>query len=362
MKDQERSDKIKKLLVTLLIIITSFNYVNAEEYQDVTDDIEIRYKWYKEIIGEKGDYYPLKEVNENDKLDLTNIKYVSNNVSNPDYCSLSSEYYLIHKEYIREYQKIQDASYVLIENISPDTDIQIYHNNQPTNFRIMSTENNQIKINLNKPYSCGKLLFYVDSDEKYKISLYTDLIFKKIVLSKELENTKISTPDETWITKKTKFYNYTVTSELEEDDFTKLKSEQLTCKYSEKYVYKYEVTKEYYDDDYHLNIDGYIKDENDYRFFYKGEPITITNTIEVIQEKIIKEPQIEYVYIENENNREKDDSSQETGCLIETKTEIKRQIIEKEIFKIPKKIYIIIFLLIILVLLLIIKLIKKHVE
>jgi len=362
MKNQERSDKIKKFLMTFLIIITSFNYVNAEEYPDVTDDIEIRYKWYKEVTSEDGGYYPLKEITENDKVDLTNIKYVLHDASSPNYCSLSPEYYLIHKEYIREYRKIQDASYVLIENISPDTDIQIYHNDEPINFRIMSTEDNQIKINLNKPYSCGKLLFYVDSNGKYKISLYTDLIFKKILLSKELENTKISITDETWITKKTKFYNYTTTIELVEDEFTKLQYEELTCKYSEKYVYKYEVIKEYYDDDYHLNVDGYIKDENDYRFFYKGEPIIITNTIEIVREQIIKEPQIEYVYIENEDNREKDDSSQETGCSIETKTEIKRQIIEKEIFKIPKKIYIIIFLLTVLVFLLVIKLIKKHVE
>ena len=122
--------------------------------------------------------------------------------------------------------------------------------------------------------------------------------------------------------------------------------------------------KEYYDDNYYknLNIDGYIKDEKDYKIFYKGKPLTITNTIEVIKEKIVKEPQIEYVYIEKEannieKNTEKKDPSKEMECLPETK--IEKQIIEKEILKIPKKIYFIISILTIIILLLIIKLFKK---
>ena len=61
--------KIKKFIIILLIIITiSTNSVKAEEmlktYPDITDEIEIRYKWYKEIISEEGKYYPLKDIKE----------------------------------------------------------------------------------------------------------------------------------------------------------------------------------------------------------------------------------------------------------------------------------------------------------
>ena len=368
--------KIKKFIAILLIIITSISVVNAEEiseaYPDVTDEIEIRYKWYKEIISQEGEYYPLKDITETDKIDINNIKYVGGNIYNPEYCNLPSEYYQKDEKYVRKYNKTYNASYVLIENVDSDSNIEIYSDNKLINFNVISNENNQIKINLRKEYFCDQLLFYVDTDEKYKISIYLDITFNRLILSKEIENEKIAVPDETWITDETEFYTYTTSVKYEESDFTKLLTEQLSCSYKEKYVYKYDVTREYYDDDYHLYVDGYIKDENDYRLFYKGEPITITNTIEVIKEKIVevpqivKEPQTEYVYIEKENNESINNPSQEEECseepIVETKTEIKTQIVEKEVFKIPKKIYIIIFLLIITITALIIKLFRKSVD
>lgn len=368
--------EIKKFLILLLVIIMSINIVKAEEkskeYPEVTNDIEFRYKWYKEIISRTGEYYPAKDITKKDKVDENNIKYIGGNIYNPKYCDLPSEYYLKDQKYVREYKRIYSASYVLIENISNNTDIKIYSNNKLIKYDIISSENNQIKINLKNEYLCENLLFYIDTTEKYKITIYNDSLFKREIISKEFDNEKIVIPDKTWITEKTQFY-YDITSvKHTESDFIKLVSENLSCSYKEKYIYKYDVTKEYYDNNYHSYVDGYIKDETDYRLFYKGEPITITNTIEVvkekevIKEKIVKEPKIEYIYIEKENDKNENDSSKKAECLnqsiIEPKTEIKKQIIEKEIFKIPKRIYFVIAFLITIIILLILKLIRKKVE
>ena len=167
-------------------------------------------------------------------------------------------------------------------------------------------------------------------------------------------------PDKTWITEDTYFIKYDGNVYYEITDLTTLTNEYEVCRYREKYVYKYQVKKEYYDDNYYANIDGYIKDISDYKIFYKGEPIT--NTIEITKEKIVKEPQIEYIYVPNENEMQKNDSSKEknetseTNCLPKIETEI----IEK--FKIPKKLYIIIVLLLLVILILIRKLYKKYVD
>ena len=255
------------------------------------------------------------------------------------------------------------ASYVLIENINYDDNVKIYYDNELIDFSIISKENNKVKINLKKARICDKLLFYVDTNDEYTISLYIDLSFEQQTLSKTIKNEKVSTPDSTWITSNTKTYLYFTNEKINESDITKLLSETINCSYKEKYIYKYEVTKEYYDNNYYLNIDGYIKDINDYKIYYKGEPIT--NTIEIIQEKIVEVPKIEYMYIEKEIKE--NDSSKQTECpekeITETVIETKTEFVEKEIFKIPKQVYIIIFMLLIVSALLAIKLLYiKYVE
>ena len=100
------------------------------------------------------------------------------------------------------------------------------------------------------------------------------------------------------------------------------------------------------------------------RFFYKEKPII--NTVEIITEKIVKDPYTEYVYIEQQNKiqeQEKDSSKKEQECIPEIQTEIQtkiqKEMVEKEVYKIPIIVYIIIFLLILIIVILIIKLHKK---
>lgn len=240
----------------------------------------------------------------------------------------------------------------------------------------MYTDSNTVHINLTKECIVDNLTFYITNDNDYKINLYKTNYFSKSFLSKNVENENLLIPDETWINNYTYYLNYKTLDTLRETDLTKKTGTKETCRAKEIYVYKYKIKKEYYDDNYHLNVDGYIKDLNDYKIFYKEKVITniiekpITNLVEITKEKIIKEPKIEYIYIPIENKIEKIDSSEKndtlekTECIPQIKTQIKTELktVEKEIFKIPKKIYIFITILIITIVVLSLKLSKKYVD
>lgn len=347
----------KKYLIFFLMLIFISNDVKAEEqiYKDITEDVEVRYKWYKEIISEEGEYYPLRKITPNDKYDKNNIKYVSSSRVNEAFCSYSEEFYKLEKKEYRIYKKLYDAEYVVIENIAPQTNIQIYYKNIMLNYKIVSQDDNKLVLYLNMPRLCDRLLFYVDNSNNYKISLYKDSELQQIIISKEFENQKISIPDYTWTINESSYYETSISlAQYEESSLTTLIQEKTMCGYSEKYVYKYNVEKEYYDD-YHTYVEGYIKDIDDYRYYYKDEPIIINNTIEVIKEKIKEVPKIEYVYLEKEVTKEENHN----GCLKEIQTKIETKIIEKEISKIPGKIYILISILFMIIIIFVIKEIVK---
>lgn len=264
---------------------------------------------------------------------------------------------------MKEYKKVSNVLYVLIEGVDNNNNVKIYYDNKLVNYLIISNENSQIKINLKKQYLCDKLLFYIEETEEYTITLYADENFENELLSKKISNEKITIPDKTWITEKTKFSTYKTHGELEESVFNKFVKETSICSYKEKYVYKYNVTKEYYDDNYYFNLDGYIKDLNDYKIYYNQKPIT--NNVTITEEKKIEIPLIEYIYVENENDSSKNielkqENPKETITV--TKEITKDKIIEKEVFKIPKKIYIIISILLLFITILIVKLYRKSVE
>lgn len=227
-------------------------------------------------------------------------------------------------------------------------------------------------------------MFFVDTNEEYKINLYMNKFFQDHTLSKNITNEKISIPDKTWITDKTEYGIITTTDVYDNSDLTIILNRVEECTYRDILVYRYNTERQYYDG-YHTYVEGYLKDINDYKYYYKGEPIKeepIIQTIEIIKEKIIKEPlieyvyvetnnktnkpQIEYIYVEKENNlneNKNDSSNNETKCHPEiiTNTKIKKEIVEKEIFKIPKIIYIIGFIMTIIIIILIIKNRKKYV-
>jgi len=356
---------MKKFIVTILLIIISINSVHASEFSEITKDTEIKYRWYKEVIT--GDYYPLQTITSKDKVDLTKIKYGEFSNWKPVNCSRNEMQYDIEKREIYVYEKVKDVRYILLENFTYNNNIEIYYQNNPINFEIISNQNNQIKIDLKKNYIIETLLIGIDSDAKFRISYYSTNEFKEEVAAKEINNEKIIVVDKSWNIDKNQYVQINTETNYPTSDLTKKISFFYTCKYREIYVYKYEITREYYDNNYYSNVDGYIKDLKDYKIFYKIKPLT--NTIEITKEKIIKEPITEYIYIEKENNKQENDSSnkieneifkeqvQEYNCI----PEIKKEIIEKTIFKIPPKIYLIIILLIITIIILGIRLRKKYV-
>lgn len=341
------------------MIISSINQVKASEHLEVTEDVEIRYKWYKEVI--KGNYYPLKEEKEGYITNEFDIKYGEYSIWTKENCNLSNEYYLKDYRTIRVYKKPRDARYVKLENFHFDNNIKIYQNNQLLNYEIIYSDKNTMKIDLKQEYRSETLTFFIENSQNYKISLYTNKEFTDYIISKEVTNETLLIPDKTWITKDT-IYTNSYTEQIYKDNGLTFKIDEYNvCRYREKYVYKYQIKKEYYDDNYYAEIDSdeYTKDINDYKVFYKGNPIT--NNVEIIKEKIIKEPQIEYIYIPNENIIQKNDSSKEiqkTECLPKKETTT----VKKTIFKIPKRIYLVIALLVLIIIFLIAKIIRKNVD
>ena len=365
LKDQERRDKIKKLIIIILLLILSIKLVFADEYPEITSDVEIRYKWYKEIIT--GDYYPSKDISYEDKIDKNKIRYGNYSEWKSNYCNLSTEHYEISSRKRYKYNKAESVRYILLENFEYKDNIKIYYENKPLEYKIISQTSNQIKIELNHLYLAETLLFYITDATNYKITLYRTILFDKEVISKQIKNEEIIIPDKTWINENSSFVEEITGESYKNSDLTKKISSYDECRYREKYVYKYEVKREYYDENYYKDVEGYIKDINDYKFYYKGEPIT--NTIEIIKEKVVKEPKIEYIYIENEeiNKPSKEinenDPSKDKEIINEINCQpiIKKEVKIKEVFKIPKMVYILVSVLVVIITILIIKLSKKYV-
>ena len=347
-----------------MTIIIPFKLVKAEEYPEITNDIEVRYKWYKEIIV--GDYYPLKDIKEGDLIDKNNIIYGKNSAWEEKNCKLSEDNYIIEKKITLTYRRVDNVRYVVLENYSFDgkieDNIKIYQDNKIIDYEVVNEETNKLKIDLKKLYMCQTLVFFIYNDSTYKITLYANENLSKEVVSKEINDEKILIPDKTWITPKTYFSTKITSNDYGSSDLMKETSRIYECSYKEKYVYKYTIKREYYDDNYHLKVDGYIKDNEDYKVYYKETPVN--NTIEVIKEKIVKKPQIEYIYIPSENNIQETDSLKITECPTQIKTQIKTKIetVEKEIFKVPKIMYLSIIVLILTIMFLSIKLHKKYVD
>lgn len=354
----------------IIILIIPINLVraeileNIEELKDITNDVEIRYKWYKEEI--EGDYYPLKEKKEGYLIDADKIKYGPLSGWGPGNCLLPENYYLKNYDTIYIYQTIPKIAYIKLENLSSNATVKVYQNNQNIEYKIISSDtDNYLMINLQKSYLVDDLTFYISGDNQYKIKLYNNSIGVKEQLAKDVIGETLLIPDSTWTTEYTTYVDYSTMNEIRQTSLTKRKTLNQVCTSREIFVYQYKINREYYDNNYHTYVEGYIKDINDYQIFYQEKPITNTIEItkEITKEKIIKQPTIEYIYVPSENETKKIDSSETLECIPEIKNQIKTEYktIEKEIFKTPTKIYIIIAIMFLIIIFLITKLIKKYV-
>lgn len=374
---REEVIKIKKIITIIFLLLVPFvKFVNASEleenieitdeknYPDITKDIEIRYKWYKEIIT--GDYYPLKDITSNDIIDIKKLKYGSYSDWSGDYCILNPYWYSKTQRTITRYNKVLDINYIRLVNFEYNDNVKIYNDNNLLKFDIISNDNNEVIIHLRFPYTADTLLFDIKSEKDYQIYLYYQLEIDRPLLGKKVSDERILIPNKDWILETTSFTQMLTPNKKHQSDLTKWAGEYNECQYREVYVYKYDIKKEYYDDNYYTYIEGYLKDYDDYVVYYKGEPIV--DIVEITNEKVIQEAIVEYIYIETENKEKevvpseqievpltKNDDNKSCTTKIETKT------IEKEVIKTPKHTYITIIVLIIIILILLYKLIKKYV-
>lgn len=369
--------KIKKIITIIFLLLVPFvKFVNASEleenieiteennYPDITKDIEIRYKWYKEIIT--GDYYPLKDITSDDIIDIKKLKYGSYSDWSGDYCTLNPYWYSKTQRTITRYNKVLDINYIRLVNFEYNDNIKIYNDNNLLKFDIISNENNEVIIRLRFSYTADTLLFDIKSEKDYQIYLYYQLEIDRPLLGKKVSDERTLIPNKDWILETTSYTQMLTPNKKHQSDLTKWAGEYNECQYRELYVYKYDIKKEYYDDNYYTYIEGYLKDYDDYVIYYKGEPIV--DIVEITNEKVIQEAIVEYIYIETENKEKeevpseqievpltKNDDNKSCTTKIETKT------IEKEVIKTPKHTYITIIVLIIIILILLYKLIKKYV-
>ena len=169
MKNQERSDTINKIIFIIILLFSSIKFTYAEEYPEISSDIEIRYKWYKEV--EIGDYYPLKDINEDDLIDKSKITFGNYSLWQDKNCNLPEMYYEVSRKMRYKYKKAESVRYVLIENFDYKNNLKIYNKNKQINYKIISNENSKMKIDLNQLYLGETLLFYITDAKNYKIGL-----------------------------------------------------------------------------------------------------------------------------------------------------------------------------------------------
>lgn len=360
-------------MIIFLLLGTFIHFVYAMElesevenvyennYPEITKDIEIRYKWYKEIIF--GDYYPLKDITNEDKIDIKKLKYGTYSGWSGDYCALNPYWYSKTQRTISRYEKVLDVNYIRLINFKYDNNIKIYNDNNIIKFDIVSNENDEVLIHLRFPYTADTLLFDIQYDSDYQIYLYYQLDYDKPLLGKKVTGERTLLPDKDWVLDTTVYTEMLTSGKKHESDLTKWAGAYNECQYQELYVYKYDIEREYYDDNYYVYIDNYIKDVDDYLVYYKGEPVV--DIVEITNEKVVQEEIVKYIYA-NVNEEEIKEVPSENISLdvvndnvVLNKVEIKE--VEKEVIKVPKKIYIIGIVFIIIIIFLGYLLVKKYV-
>lgn len=337
---------------------------NGNSYLDITKDIEIRYKWYKEIIS--GDYYPLKDITNEDKVDIKKLKYGSYSDWSGDYCALNPYWYSKTQRTITRYKKVLDVNYIRLINFKYDNNIKIYNDNNLLKFDIVSNENDEVLIHLRFPYTADTLLFDIQYDSDYQIYLYYQLDYDKPLLGKKVSGERTLLPDKDWVLDTTVYTEMLTSGKKHESDLTKWAGAYNECQYQELYFYKYDIEREYYDDNYYTYVENYKKDVDDYLVYYKGEPIV--DIVEITNEKVVQEEIIKYIYVEIESQISEEVPSENiffkeiiNDNVLSNEEKVKEIKTEVEVIKIPKRLYFIVAILIIIIIILSYLLVKKYV-
>lgn len=278
---------MKKIILILLIIFTTPVYANdLESWQEtkindenLIEEVQYRYKWYKE---EKiGEY--LKENTKNYKyIDKDNIKY--GEYSTYLKTCPNNEWTEIKYEKLYPYQTLKKIKYLKFNvtyNPIVINNIEIYINNERTydyyttyNGKSTYYNNSNLEFIFNQEYDASDIKIVLDSDIKYPYqdivtaSYYT--IDNKELFKTHFRNNKESVIVNPLIEEYTNEIKYEKSiANIEKIKWAKIYILENLCKYRYKYQYYYNINKQYYDDNYYTNIDGYIKDESNFKIFYR---------------------------------------------------------------------------------------------
>lgn len=286
---------MKKILLILSSLILFLNQVQAEEWQILennkhfNDDIaiEFRYKFYKE--EKKGDYFPINGNISNKYLYHDENDYIYSKFSDWLMECPSVNTNITEEKLFYPYQKIKDTNYIHIQNFTDDIgfeQIEIYSNDKKINYEFMKCDNcydnydyveryGRIFLKLDKSYDTSTLKFIIKAKEGYNnidYSLYVtediDKYFYTLNARLSSNNTTFI-PDVNWVQDSSYTDIIYSDEEIESNIFNKILPTVNMCRYKEKLIFYYNYERKYYDNNYYVNVDGYIKDINDYKVYYR---------------------------------------------------------------------------------------------
>ena len=261
-----------------------------EESDNLVYETKTLYKWYKE--EKKGEYL---------LYDIVLDKYPYNDTTDTILSEYSkwantcpkSEYRNIEYKDITKYKTIKKIKYMKIENISKNNKIEeiiIKSHNKNINYKVIDYSDNYIPSDnyfyttayaifaLEEECDANDLYLYLKTNEIYdffSVYFYHDLE-EDYIFSKHYTFTGIDNfIDKEWINKNNQnLYTDIIEGEnIIENDFTKIINTDRKCRYQDVLTYHYNIEKIYYDDKYHENVEGYLKDYATKKVLYKYEDI-----------------------------------------------------------------------------------------
>lgn len=298
---------MKKILF-ILIMLLGVNYVYADSLTDITDKVELRAKWYKEVKEET--YYKKGVPLEGYIEDETKTRYSTNyswSASNCDEDLDNQEY-----QVVRTYAALRPINNIRITNIDSLENITILNKDKTIGFKTIKN-NNEILLQLNDFYNPENITIIIPSKKEFLI----ELLYSNIISTyKNIKNETTIKVDDTWNITADSLVNDVTIDEIKEGPFRKINKTEIRCALGEIETYRYKITKVYYDDNYHNYIENYLPDINTVKVYYNGiiidEPIC--PNLNEQEEKVIEEEEIK---------AEKDNE-------IKEKTKVVTKYIEKE--------------------------------
>ena len=293
---------MKKILFIIFTMFAFLNVVNAQGWQEeilLGDNIETekRYRFYKE--KEVGEYLSINSDHNYQYIDED--KFVLSDYS--DYKLLcDQEEFDIEHSIKYTYKKLLPVKYIKIRNEDTDiieiNDILIIKDDNRVNYNKLSCSDcsngyksinpkGELILELFEEVQINDIdleIIFNNSSKGLNHRLdysYTDVFDNKNMVALIRSSTKVFNyhVNDTYYV----YSNYTsdvyTDYNILENKYIKVLSKEEVCRSKEKLIYHYNIEKEYYDNNYYKDIKDlslsfedqlkYIKDEQDYKVFYR---------------------------------------------------------------------------------------------